>query len=107
MERHLDQDLIAWKAAIIAKYYNDALLVVESNSLDKDTTDGDHFLTVLDEIVPFTRMSTPQRPRKIRQGLPLKYGWMTTQANKSMVTNTLNACAREESFVERRFPCLR
>lgn len=99
---HLDQDLIAWKAAIIAKYYNDALLVVESNSLDKDTTDGDHFLTVLDEIVPFyENVYARNDPEKIRQGLPLKYGWMTTQANKSMAINTLNACAREESFVER------
>jgi intein/homing endonuclease len=30
---HIDQDLISWKAAQIAKFYNNALLVVESNSL--------------------------------------------------------------------------
>ena len=50
---HLDQDLIAWKAAQIAMFYGNALLIVESNSLDKDSTDGDHFLTILDEIAPF------------------------------------------------------
>jgi len=48
---HLDQDLIAWKAAQIAKFYDNALLAVETNSLRKENTEGDHFLTILDEIV--------------------------------------------------------
>ena len=29
---HLDQDLVSWKAAQIASFYNDALLVIEFNS---------------------------------------------------------------------------
>lgn len=99
---HLDQDLVAWKAAQIAKFYNSALLLVESNSLDKDSTDGSHFLTVLDEIAPYyDNLFARNDPEKIRQGLPLKYGFMTSHSTKGMIIDTLNALLRDEAYVER------
>ena len=45
---HLDQDLVIWKAVQIAKFFNSALLVPESNSLDMKGDEGDHSLTILD-----------------------------------------------------------
>ena len=35
---HMDQDLFAWIAAQIAKFYNNALLIVETNSLRKENS---------------------------------------------------------------------
>lgn len=101
---HLDQDLVAWKAAQIASYYNDALLIVESNSLDNrnSESEGNHFFTILDEIVKFyPNIYARTDPEKVRQGLPIKYGFQTNLNTKPMVIDLLNACLREESYVER------
>lgn len=99
---HIDQDLLAWKAAQIAKWYNNALLVVESNSLDTEETEGDHSLTILDEVVkyyPYIYARTD--PEKIRKGLPIKYGFQTNKATKPMVIDTLNSSIRDELYYER------
>ena len=55
---HVDPDLLAYKAAQIAHYYDDALLVIESNTYDTknkksddaDKSEGDHTYTVLDTL---------------------------------------------------------
>ena len=39
---HIDHDLLAWKSATIGAWYDDALLVIESNTLDSHNTEGDH-----------------------------------------------------------------
>ena len=39
---HTDHDLLAWKAAQIARFYSDGLLVIESNTMETDNTDGDN-----------------------------------------------------------------
>lgn len=102
---HLDQDLVAWVAAQIAKFYNNALLIVESNSLDKDEETGErggHFLTILDELVKFyPNIYARTDPEKIRQGLPIKYGFQTNITTKPMVVDLLNAVLREEGYIER------
>jgi hypothetical protein len=102
---HLDQDLVAWKAAQIAKFYNNALLIVESNSLDRDEqegTGGEHFLTVLDEIVKFYKnLYARTNPETIRLGLPIKYGFHTDRSTKPMVIDELNGALREEAYIER------
>ena len=38
---HIDMDLLAWKATQIAEYYEHALLVIESNTLETNNTKGD------------------------------------------------------------------
>jgi len=99
---HIDQDLVSWKAAQIAKWYNNALLVVESNSLDTEETEGDHFLTVLDEIVKFyPNIYARVDPEKVRQGIPIKYGFQTNMSTKPMVIDLLNGALREEMYYER------
>lgn len=37
---HTFHDLLAWKAAAIAKWYDNALLVVESNTLETEESDA-------------------------------------------------------------------
>lgn len=47
---HIDHDLLAWKAAMIAAWYGMALLVIESNTLESGDTEGDHSEFILSEL---------------------------------------------------------
>lgn len=102
-EGHIDQDLAAWKAVQIAKAYNDALFAPETNSLKakQSETEGDHIITVLDEILPFYKniyMRTD--PEKIRQGYPARYGFHTNVKTKTDLINTVNKALREDGYIE-------
>ena len=99
---HMDQDLFAWAGAQLAYWYNKGLLVVESNSLRKEqlSSEGDHFLTVLDEIVDYyPNIYARTDPAKIRQGAPIMYGFHTNSATKPMVINALNAAMRDDQII--------
>lgn len=99
---HLDQDLVAWKAAQMGKLYCNALMAIETNSLRREETEGDHFLTVLDEIVPFyPNIYARTDPEKIRQGIPIRYGFHTDIRTKPMIINSLNAALRDNGYIER------
>ena len=101
---HIDQDLGAWKAVQLAKFYNNALFIPESNSYDKTSVEaeGDHFLTILDEIVKYyPNIYARTDPEKIRQGIPVKYGFHTNPVSKPMIIDFLNAALRDELFYER------
>ena len=41
---HIDHDLLAWRAAAMARWYNDALLVVESNSWEGGSEGRGHYI---------------------------------------------------------------
>ena len=100
---HLEQDLVAWKAAQIATWYNNSLLVVESNSLRKEeNTEGDHYLTVLDEISNYyENLYTRTTPEKIKEGLPIMWGFHTNSQTKPLACSVLNASLRDGIYIER------
>jgi hypothetical protein len=101
---HVDQDLLAWIAAQIAYWYNKAMLVVESNSLTKDelSSEGDHFLTVLDEIAEYyDNLYTRTSPEKVREGAPVLYGFHINKATKQLVIDGLKAKFRDAGYIER------
>lgn len=99
---HLDQDLLAWKAAQLAAWYNNAHLAVESNSLKKDKKDGDHFLTILDEIVDFyPNLYARDDIEQVQANIPRKYGFHTNMKTKPQIIDHLNAALREEGYIER------
>ncbi|MDE6482969.1 MAG: hypothetical protein K2L01_04340 [Rikenellaceae bacterium] len=98
---HLDQDLAVWKAVQIARYYCDALLVVEANSLDDKGSEGDHTLTILDEIKGhYTNLYCRTDPQRIREGAPERYGFFTSSASKSDLVNQMNKRLRESGYIE-------
>lgn len=100
---HIDQDLLAWIACQIAAWYNNALLVVESNSLRKNEKDpgSDHFLTVLDKIAEvYDNIYTRTTPDKVREGAPVLYGWHTNRATKPLAVNTLKSKVRDQLYDE-------
>ncbi|MDE6336788.1 MAG: terminase, partial [Muribaculaceae bacterium] len=88
---HTDIDLLAWNAARIATYYDNALLVIESNTLDtRDPArlvDGDQssfIINQLREAYP-NLYARKQSVEDVQQGLPRKYGFHTNTATKPMI----------------------
>ena len=109
---HCDIDLLAWKAAKIAAFYDNSLLVIESNTLethDKERdVDGDQSQFILNQIkgVYPNLYARKQSEEDILQGLPTKYGFHTNVATKPMVISTLVKVIRENLYVERDARCL-
>lgn len=98
---HMDQDLTAWRAVQVAKWYCNALLVVEANVLNTFQTEGNFTSTVLDIIAHvYPHLYYRDDPDKIKEGLPTKYGFWTGK-NKSELVTTITAGLREMGFIER------
>lgn len=109
---HTDFDLLAWKAALGASFYDDALLVIESNSIetrdpDRDT-DGDQsgfLLNRLREVYP-NLYARRRSEEEISLGLPCRYGFHTNAATKPMIIATMVKVVREGLYTERDAACL-
>lgn len=109
---HIDHDLLAWKAAQVAAFYDNALLVIESNTLetkDKERdVDGDQAAFILNQIKDvYTNLYERKRsPEEIADGAPVKYGFHTNVATKPLIISTLIKVVRENLYVERDARCL-
>lgn len=95
-----------------ARFYDEALLVIESNTLethDRDRqTDGDQTCFLLERLrdVYDNLYARRQSPEAVARGLPLRYGFHTNTATKPMVISTLVRVVREGLYVERDPMCL-
>lgn len=104
---HIRHDLLAWKSAQIATYYNNALLVIESNTLetkDKERdTGGDHTEYILEEIAnEYCNMYARDNPADaINTGVPRKWGFHTNTKTKPALIDNLVTEVEEQSYVER------
>ena len=109
---HIDIDLLAWKAGQIAAFYDNALLVIESNTLethDKERqVDGDQSQFVLNQLGGvYPNLYARSSPEdSIIEGKPVKYGFHTNINTKPMIISTLIKVVRETSYVERDKRCL-
>lgn len=109
---HIDHDLLAWKAAQIAQFYNNSLLVIESNTLetkDRDRiVDGDQSVFILNQIKNVYNNLYARKPSEIdiREGRGTKYGFHTNVQTKPMIISTLIKVVREALYVERDERCL-
>lgn len=112
---HVDHDILAWKAAQIATWYDRALLVIESNTLetrdrkrDETQPEGDHFYTVLNELADeyANLYARPPGPDRTREGAPLKYGWHTNKRTKYLAYDRSRAAIRDGEYIERDRRCV-
>lgn len=109
---HTDMDILAWKSAQIAVYYDNALLVIESNTLetkDKDrVVDGVQAPFILDQIkdVYPNLYARKQSAEAIAEGAPKHYGWHTNVSTKPMIISTLVKVIRKQMYVERDERCI-
>lgn len=108
---HLDPDILAWLAVRIAVFYNNALLVIENNTIDtkykKESEDyvneGNHFHTVLDEIADvydnlYMREGAPDEAT----GRPtFKIGWHMNKSTKYQAYDSYTAQVRDDEYIER------
>lgn len=93
---HIDHDLLAWRAAALAHWYADALLVVESNSLE---THGEY---VLEKVARHYRNLYRRQSLCVATGAwESRYGFHTNVATKAAALADLNAALREGTLTER------
>ena len=109
---HIDMDLLSWKAAQIAAYYDNALLVIESNTLETHEkeryVDGDQSQYILNQIkdVYDNLYERKQSDDEIQEGAPKKYGFHTNTSTKPKIISNLIKFIREQNYVERDQRCL-
>lgn len=104
---HTDFDILAWKAAMAAAFYDEALLVIESNTLetrdpdrDIDGNQSNFILNRLRDIYP-NLYARSRSEEEISRGLPTRYGFHTNMSTKPMIIATLVKVIREGLYVER------
>lgn len=97
---HIDHDLLAWKAATVGMYYNKALLVYESNTLEHENTDGDPTTYILEQVaIDYPRLY--YRSSVVDGQRVTRPGFHTNRATKSMIITGLIAALRDGGYVER------
>ena len=108
---HTDHDLLAYDAARIAKWYDNALLVIESNTLEtrdrERDVDGNMTEFILDTLAElydnlYARKASAEQ---IKQGIPKRYGFHTNTSTKPQIIANLIGCIRDQLWIERSEYC--
>lgn len=104
---HIHMDMLAWKATQIAEYYNHALLVIESNTLETNNTKGEaeYILTLIRDVYD-NLYARKQSPEDIKEGKPRKYGYHTNVSTKKTIIYNLKTILRDHLYTERDEGCL-
>ncbi len=109
---HIDHDVLAWKSAKIAKFYDNALLVIESNTLetrDKERdVDGDQSGFILNQIKESYNnlYERTADEASTNDGITHRYGFHTNTQTKPIIISHLNTILREAAYIERDKRCL-
>ena len=110
---HCDIDQLAWRAAQIAAFYNNSLLVIESNTLEthdkeRQVEGGDQSQYILNQISNIypNLYARKQSEDEIKEGAPRKYGFHTNVSTKPMIISTLVKVIRDQLYIERDERCL-
>ena len=97
-----ETDLLAWKIAQIAAYYNNALLVIESNTID--SSKEDRFRAILDEIkdyYPNIYKRAIKNKTDVGNTGAFRYGWNTSHRSKEEIIANLQWALRHGMYIER------
>lgn len=110
---HIDMDILAWKSAQIASFYDNALLVIESNTLEThdreryvDGNQANFILNLIKDVYPNLYARSGTSEDAINEGKVVRYGFHTNVATKPVIISTLKKCVREQLYVERDERCL-
>lgn len=99
---HIDHDLLAWRSATIAAWYRNALLVVESNTLETSDAYGMHGTYILGQLNSvYPNMYRRVVPDSASGAVEARVGFHTNRATKAMAVNELIAAVRDGSYCER------
>lgn len=102
---HCRHDKLAWKAAVLARYYDNALLVIESNTADRErnsNTEGDHFGSIIEQIANYyDNLYTRAPSSEAVSEKPLqKFGFQTNRLNKMWIIDNLVAFVEDKLFAD-------
>ena len=102
---HVRHDILAWKAAALAYYYDTALLIIESNTADREkiaNTEGDHFGTIIEEISHYypNLYQRTKEPESVSEGIKPIYGFQTNKMTKQWLIDNLIACVSDRLWEE-------
>lgn len=106
MHYHCTRDDLVYDAVRLAAWYNNALLVIESNTLetsDRDrVTEGDGSQYVLDVAAEiYSHMYTREAPAdQIIEGSPKRYGFQTNAKTKPLIIDLMQWAIREQMWDE-------
>ena len=99
---HIEHDKLAWKAMEIARAYDNALLVIEANTLETEGTEGNNFEYILNEISgKYSNLYCRTSLQDVKQGRPRRWGFHTNSSTKPMVINFLIKALRDGLYIER------
>ena len=90
---HIDHDELAWKSMQLAKYYNDALLVIESNTLTNEAARAGESEYILENL--------HQVYGNVYQRGHGKLGFHTNAKTKPKAVAALIAALRDGGYIER------
>lgn len=96
---HTYHDLLAWKAAAIAKWYGNALLVVESNSLETEESDSGMILELIAQNYRNTYVRRSLDTLTLTEST--RVGFHTNRATKAMIIDHLLGLVRDAGYIER------
>ena len=102
---HVRHDKLAWMAAALAHYYGDALLVIESNTADREknnNTEGDHFGSILNEIADYydNLYQRTTSPEDVTDNVLAKFGFQTNKLTKGWVIDNLEQYVDDMLWIE-------
>lgn len=103
---HTDMDRLAWIAAQVAAWYNEALLVIESNTIETHAGGDAPFLLSQIRESYYNLYARPQSEEDIRLGVPRRYGFHTNTQTKPLTIHYLQMAVREGLWVERDGRCI-
>lgn len=100
---HCDHDILVDRAMAVAYYYNEALLVVESNSLESAGYGGsDSNLFILSRLAEsYPNVYRRQCYDTVQQRHTTRVGFHTNRATKSLLVAELVEAVRDGAYIER------
>ncbi len=103
---HADHDKVAYDALRLAEWYNHALLIIESNTLetkDKERdTGGDGFEYIMDIVADIydNLYARKRKEEDIKEGTTGKWGFHTNVSTKPKIIDNMRACLRDDLWDE-------
>lgn len=107
---HIRYDRLATLAATIARYYQTALLVFESNTFDKKRAEagefveqGDHIrgiLTTIGDTYPNLYMRPATNPEDVKNGIYRKIGFQTNVRTKQDMVDAFISTFEDGNFID-------
>lgn len=102
---HIDHDLLARKCTEIARAYNHALLVIESNTFEHETAMDSNMSVLSDIAAAYGNLYTRRVTDTLTRQTTNKVGFHTNRRTKPMLINTLIAAVRDGTYTERCAAC--